>query len=54
MSVEQMALVWKLPEEVGSTCRLVLLALADHADADGKCWPSYARLMSMTGLSRRT
>jgi hypothetical protein len=34
--------------------RLVLLALADHADHDGYAWPAIDRLAHKTGLHRRT
>lgn len=34
--------------------KLVALVLADHADADGVCWPSYKRLMMITGMENRT
>jgi hypothetical protein len=34
--------------------RLVLLALADHADHDGYAWPAIDRLAQKTGLHRRT
>lgn len=44
---------WGLPE-VGFSCRLVALALGDHADPDGsKIFPSLARIARMTGLDRR-
>lgn len=33
------------------THRLVMLALADHADPAGYCYPSIGRLCRMTGLS---
>jgi hypothetical protein len=33
--------------------KLVLLALANFADADGRCWPSQARLAHDTGLTDR-
>ena len=33
--------------------RLLLLALADHCNLDGKCWPSQARLSCRTGISER-
>lgn len=33
---------------------LVLLAIADHADADGVCWPGMRRVAEKTGLARRT
>jgi DNA-binding transcriptional ArsR family regulator len=34
--------------------KLIALVLADHADADGLCWPSYRRLSSITGMDERT
>jgi len=34
--------------------RLVLLALAEHADAQGACWPSLSRLAQLAELDRRT
>jgi hypothetical protein len=39
--------------ETGSpVAKLLLVALADHADASGKCFPSIARLVERTELSR--
>jgi hypothetical protein len=32
--------------------KLVLLSLADHADSDGHCWPSVARLSDRCGMHR--
>lgn len=37
---------------LSSTERLVLIALARHADAEGKCYPSIARLRDTTGINR--
>lgn len=34
--------------------KLVAVVLADHADADGVCWPSYRRIAERTGLDDRT
>ncbi len=34
--------------------RLVLLALADHADESGLCWPSTDRLAAMAGIDARS
>jgi len=34
--------------------RQVLVALADHADRAGICWPRQSRLAAMTGLARET
>ena len=38
---------------LGPTERLIMLALADHADDDGRCYPSVARIAQRTGLSER-
>lgn len=40
-------------ETLGPTERLILLALADHADDSGRCYPSMGRLSRRTGLSER-
>lgn len=40
--------------DLAPTPRFVLLALADHADAAGRCYPSIARLAQRTGLSPRS
>lgn len=34
--------------------RGVLMALAEHCDPSGYCWPSVGRLVQITGLSRAT
>lgn len=34
--------------------KLVAVVLADHADVDGICWPSYRRIAQRTGLDERT
>jgi hypothetical protein len=51
MSVRVMAAVFE--SDMPPTERLVMLALADHADDAGDCYPSVARIMSRTGLSER-
>jgi len=33
--------------------KLVLAAMADHADEDGECWPLQTRIAEMTGLTDR-
>ncbi|MGA0540713.1 helix-turn-helix domain-containing protein [Neotabrizicola sp. VNH66] len=38
---------------LGPTERLIMLALADHADDEGRCYPSIQRLSQRTGLSER-
>ena len=34
--------------------RCILLALAEHADEQGRCWPSLRRLAALTEADRRT
>lgn len=53
MSVKVMAAVWDA-EALSPTHRLILLSLADHANDDGICYPSIARLCRRTGLSERS
>jgi len=38
---------------ISSTEKLVLIALADHVNEAGECWPSLVRLMDLTGFSRQ-
>jgi len=52
MSIRVMAAVFELPD-MGPTHRLIMLALADHADDAGRCYPSLDRLAKRTGLSLR-
>ena len=52
MSIRIMAAVFDLPD-MGPTHRLIMLALADHADDAGRCYPSLARLARRTGLTDR-
>lgn len=53
MSVKVMSMIWE-DETLGPTDRLILLSLADHANDEGVCYPSIARLVKRTGLSERT
>jgi len=48
------ATTWAWGQQLRPTPKLVLLALADHADERGGCWPSLTRLAEITGLDRRT
>jgi len=43
---------WEQPV-AKSTNKLVLLALADHANADGECWPSMKRIAERSDISPR-
>ena len=48
------AMSWSWAQTTASSGqRLVLLALADHADDVGICWPSVARLSRLTAISER-
>lgn len=53
MSVRLMADIFAL-DDMGPTQRLILLALADHADDSGRCYPSIERLCARTGLKPRS
>lgn len=50
MSVEASSWAWKQPLQAST--KLVLLALADHADNKGRCWPSMESIASKCGVSR--
>jgi hypothetical protein len=52
MSVSVMADVWRL--DLPPMEKLVLLALADWANDEGRCWPSATTLASKTGEGERT
>lgn len=53
VAIEVTKLVWEAP--LSRTEKLVLLALADHASADGTdVYPGTTRLARMTGLTHRT
>ncbi|MDB6454729.1 helix-turn-helix domain-containing protein [Falsirhodobacter sp. 20TX0035] len=52
MSIKIMSAVFE-SETLGPTQRLIMLALADHADDSGRCYPSIARLCQRTGLGER-
>jgi len=50
MSTEAMAWAWKQAETCGDKgTHLVLLALAEHSDPDGLCWPSRKRIADYVG-----
>ena len=47
------AINWAFKQQVGKpSAKLVLVKLADHANDDGKCWPSFRRICLDTELSR--
>ena len=51
MSVEIMSQCWKL--DLPQNKKLVLLAIADHANDEGIAWPSQGRIAWKTGYKRR-
>lgn len=44
---------WAWSQPVKGSEKLVLLALADHADDEGRCWPGMEGIARKCGLSRR-
>ena len=48
------ALNWAFAAAITGPCKPVLVALADHADAAGQCWPTIERLVLFSGVSERT
>ena len=52
MSIKLMTHVWDHSPHHGTTL-LMLLALADHANDDGLCWPSVPRLAARCRISER-
>jgi len=52
MSVRTITRVWEHSKQ-SSTDLLLLLAMADHADDDGVCWPGIPRLAAKTRTSER-
>jgi DNA-directed RNA polymerase specialized sigma54-like protein len=51
MSVKIMSQVWEL--DLPHNAQSIFLALADHADDDGYCYPSVGRLAWKTGYGVR-
>ncbi len=52
MSIKMMSLVWD--QDLPSHLKLVLLALADHSDDDGECYPGIKHLGKKCGLNKST
>lgn len=52
MSVRVMSAIWEIP--MPPTDKLVMLALADCADEEGRCWPSIATIARKSGVSERS
>jgi hypothetical protein len=52
MSIRMMSAVWDL--DLPDSEKLIMLALADWADDDGRCWPSIAQIVKRSSKSERT
>lgn len=52
MSVK--AMTWAFEQPLSGNDKVVLLAVADHADDNGFCWPSIERIKEKAHVSRRT
>ena len=52
MSVRAMTWAWEQDLKAGT--KLVLVALADHADGSGVCWPGHDLIAEKCGMSRAT
>lgn len=53
MSWQASKAVWQHCDLSGNA-KLLMLAIADHADAEGEAWPGIARLASMVGVGPRS
>ena len=51
MSIEVYKRAWGA--KVSGSHKLMLLALAEHANGDGVCWPGYPKLADMIGTTQR-
>ena len=45
---------WAYTADIRAPAKPVLVALSEHADDSGRCWPSLSRLADMTGYDVRT
>ena len=52
MSIKLLSAAWDL--DIGSTEKMVLMSLCDHANDDGLCWPAVATICRKTSKSERT
>ena len=53
MSIKLMCVVWEM-QDISSTTKLVLLALADSCNDHGVCWPSLTTIARKSSLARST
>lgn len=54
MSVKHIGLILDYFETKNSSLKLVAIVLADHADSDGICWPSYRKIAQRANMHERS
>ena len=47
-------MAWAWEQDISATAKIILLALADHSDDDGVCWPGQRGIGRKCGVSRQT
>jgi len=48
------AITWAFKQDLAPTKKMVLIALADHCDDDGKCWPGLKLVAKKANVTKRT
>lgn len=54
MSVKHIGLILDHFDTTNSSLKLVAIILADHADSDGLCWPSYRKIAERANMHERS
>lgn len=54
LTVSVKAIAWAFEQDLPTTLKFVLVALADHANDEGMCWPGQGYVAAKTGLKRPT
>ena len=54
MSVKHIGLILDHFETKDSSLKLVAIILADHADSEGLCWPSYRKIAERANMHERS
>lgn len=54
MSVTHIGLILDHFDTTNSSLKLVAIILADHADSDGLCWPSYKKIAQRANMHERS
>ena len=48
------AMNWAFMQKLAPTKKMILVALADHCDDEGKCWPGIKNIAKKASVSKRT